>query len=117
MTVRVNSWYGKGMSTRTRTVAERIGDWKQAYDAVSAELNPLDLKGLVARLGVTLPEAQVPTTPEEAEAYAKQIVAATGTIQASMNLARIIAENQRTAATVAEGLVRLGLDREKERDV
>lgn len=104
------------MSTRTRTVAERIGDWKEAYDAVSAELNPMALKELVGALGVTLPAATVPTTPEEAEAYSKAVVAATGTIQASMNLARIIAENQRTAAQVAEGLVRLGLDREKERD-
>ena len=105
------------MSTRTRTVGERIGDWKEAYDAISAELNPLDLKTLVGQLGVVIPQAKVPETAEEAEAYAKTVAAAASVISSSMNLARIIAENQRTAATVAEGLVRLGLDREKERDL
>src|SRR3569832_2211135 len=105
------------MSTRARTVAERIGDWKEAFDAVNAELNPLPLKELVARLGIAMPDAKVPETAEEAETYAKTMAAAASLMSSGMNLARIVAEGQRTAATVAEGLVRLGLDREKVRDL
>lgn len=86
---------------RERTVNERVGDWKQAYDMVKAELTSHDMRRMITDMTSVQPG---PNT--DLNAYA-------GLVNSSMALASVVAANDRTAGTIAESITR-GMTRDKE---
>ncbi len=74
--------------TRPVDVAERVGQWKQAFDAIRAELTPEAMRTILAEM-------------DEVEGVAQ--------LQSYMSLARNVMANDRAAATVAAMLVATGI--------
>ena len=91
------------MAGRTLTVVDKVALWKEAYDAIEAELNPGALTDSYSLLvaakavgeGVGLLELDM-------QAY-------TARVNASMAMARLTAANRRCAATVAALLIANGI--------
>lgn len=74
--------------TRPVDVTERIGQWKQAFDAVREEITPAQLRTILAEMEVVEGVAQ---------------------LSSYMQLARNVMANDRAAATVAAMLVATGI--------
>lgn len=78
--------------TRPVDVSERVGQWLQAYTAIKAELTPDGSRELLGLMMTTItPEGPTPGA------------------NVAMSLARLIASNDRAAATVAAMLVATGI--------
>lgn len=71
-----------------KTVAEKVGEWKQAYDAVVEEVHTPGMRELLATLQTTEAMRDLPLY---------------------VQLARVVNANQRAAATVAALLVATGI--------
>lgn len=84
--------------TRTEVVQNRVGDWKTAFDAIAAELNPQALRD---RLNDVI-NTPIPQDPEGILVYTQRM-------NASLALARLVSANDRAAATVAALLVSNGV--------
>lgn len=76
------------MSGRLVEVPERVGQWKQAFDALREELTPPKMRQILAEMD------EVDGVPA---------------LQSYMSLARNVMANDRTAATVAAMLVTSGI--------
>lgn len=86
------------MTSRLRTREDKVGDWKQAFDSVAAELTPNELR---ERMNVLL-SVPLPDDPDNVITY-------TARMNTAMALARLIAANDRAAATVAALLTATGI--------
>lgn len=82
----------------TRTVIEKVGDWKQAFDAVAAELNPQQLRD---QLNAVI-NTPIPQDPEG-------IVTYTARMNAAMAMARLVSANDRAAGTIAALITQTGI--------
>ncbi len=71
-----------------RTTIQKLGDWKQAFDAVSLELTPPGMRTALAEMNEVQGVAQ---------------------LQSYMKLAAIVTANDRCAATVAALLTSSGV--------
>ena len=78
--------------TRPIDVVERVGQWKEAFDAVAAELTDDEAREMLALM--------MQTVKDDGPAAAGNV---------AMALARLIAANDRAAATVAAMLVATGI--------
>jgi hypothetical protein len=74
--------------TRPVDVSERVGHWKQAFDAIREELTPAGMRAVLAEMS-------------EVDGVAQ--------LGSYMSLARNVMANDRTAATVAAMLVATGI--------
>jgi formate dehydrogenase maturation protein FdhE len=74
--------------TRPVDVTERVGQWKQAYDAIREELTPNALRDILAAM-------------EQVEGVAQ--------LGSYMSLARNVMANDRAAGTIAAMLVATGI--------
>ena len=81
-----------------RSVMEKVGDWKVAFDAVAAELNPQALRDQLDAV-INTP---IPQDPEGLLVYTQRM-------NASMALARLVSANDRAAATVAALITQTGI--------
>ena len=87
------------MSTsRGRTPEEKVADWLTVFQAVAAELNPVELRN---RLNEVI-NTPIPQDPEGILVYTQRM-------NASLALARLVSANDRAAATVAALLVQSGI--------
>jgi hypothetical protein len=74
--------------TTTRTVAQKIGDWKGAFDVVRDELTPTEMRVILSEMTKVNGAAQ---------------------LQSYIQLARSVMANDRAAATVAALLTQQGV--------
>jgi hypothetical protein len=81
-----------------RTVIEKVGDWKVAFDAVAAELTPDKLRNQLDAV-INTP---IPQDPEGLLTY-------TARMSASMALARLVSANDRAAGTIAALITQTGI--------
>lgn len=79
---------------RDRSIADRIADWLEAYNAIEDTLTPQALTELAGLASAADPQS----------------------INVGFNAARIVYENRRTAATVAEAMTHYGLNRRDTED-
>lgn len=84
--------------TRPVDVVEKVGNWKEAFDAIAVELNPQALRDQLDAV-INTP---IPQDPEGILVYTQRM-------NASLALARLVAANDRAAATVAALLVGTGI--------
>ena len=86
------------MTTRGRSVVEKVGDWKLAFDAIAEELNPPALRAaLDAVINTPIPQDQ------------DGLLTYNTRIAASLGLARLVSANDRAAATVAALITQTGI--------
>jgi hypothetical protein len=85
-------------SARGRSVEEKVGDWKVAFDAIAAELNPQALRD---QLDVVI-NTPIPQDADGLLLYAQRM-------SASLALARLVSANDRAAATVAALITQTGI--------
>jgi hypothetical protein len=78
--------------TRPVDVIERVGNWKQAFDAVAVELTPPETRELLRLM-------QTAITPEGPTLGAN----------VALGLSRMVAANDRAAGTIAAMLVSTGI--------
>ena len=91
------------MAGRLPTVEDKVGNWKQAYDAVLAELSPAELREAYNLLVSTPVQGEGTGIGElDMQAYASRV-------NAAMAMARLTAANARAAATVAALLTATGI--------
>ena len=83
---------------RERTVIEKVGDWKAAYDMIRDEITPAGLRQMMA----------VVATPPADGSDVQQYI---GMVQASLSMARIVTANDRMAAVTAAMLTQSGVSR------
>lgn len=88
--------------TANRTVVEKVGDWKQAYDAIREELTPPQMRLMLGHL--TAP------TPMDGDDVAA-VQAYVQVVRASLDLSRVITANDRAAAVTAAMLTQAGVSR------
>lgn len=81
-----------------KTVIEKVGDWKVAFDAVAAELNPQALRDQLNSV-INTP---IPQDPEGMGTYVARM-------NAAIAMARLVSANDRAAATVAALLTATGI--------
>lgn len=81
--------------SRNRTVIEKVGDWHTAYQAISAEVTPPELRQMLAKFTEVMGAA---STPQEAIEL----------LQQSMALARLVSANDRAASITAAVLTSSG---------
>ena len=74
--------------TRAVDVTERVGQWKNAFDAIREELTPAEMRRILAEMST---------------------VSGIEQLQSYMSLARNVMANDRAAATVAAMLVATGI--------
>lgn len=86
------------MSTN-RTVAQKTADTLVAYEALRAELTPVQMRELITKM-----TSQTPGEGDDIAAY-------TSLVQASLHLARVVAANDRTAMLAAAMLAQSGVAR------
>lgn len=88
---------------RGQTVEDKVGQWKQAYDAILAELSPPEVQAAYGLLVATHVTGEGEGIAElDLQAYASRV-------NASMAMARLTAANARAAATVAALLTATGI--------
>ena len=85
-------------ASRGRSVEEKVGDWKRAFDAIAEELSPPALRETLNAV-INTPISQ---DPEGLLVYTQRMSAA-------MALARLVAANDRAAATVAALITQTGI--------
>lgn len=88
---------------RDRSVAERVGDWAQAFRAVQEELTPLPLRAMMTTLVNSVPPAGSDDL-DQVRAYIERVNAAGG-------VSRLVFANDRAAAVVAGILTQSGVTR------
>lgn len=81
-----------------KTVIEKVGDWKVAFDAIAAELNPQALRDQLNSV-INTP---IPQDPEGMGTYVARM-------NAAIAMARLVSANDRAAATVAALLTATGI--------
>jgi hypothetical protein len=81
-----------------RTVIEKVGDWKEAFDAIAIELTPDKLREQLDSV-INTP---IPQDPEGLLTY-------TARMSASMALARLVSANDRAAGTIAALITQTGI--------
>lgn len=81
-----------------KTVIEKVGDWKIAFDAIAAELNPQALRDQLNSV-INTP---IPQDPEGMGTYVARM-------NAAIAMARLVSANDRAAATVAALLTATGI--------
>lgn len=81
-----------------RSVEEKVADWFRAYEAVAAELNPPKLREALDAV-INTP---IPQDPEGLLTFSSRM-------SASLGLARLVAANDRAAATVAALITQTGI--------
>lgn len=86
-----------GRST-ARSVEDKVGDWKQAFDAIAAELTPDELRSRFNDL-MSLP---LPDDPDNVITY-------TARMNTAMALARLVSANDRAAGTIAALITQTGI--------
>jgi hypothetical protein len=91
------------MTSRDRTVPEKVGDWNVAFGAVADTLTIPQFNEAIRILG-TLP---APVAEDGITGFNEYITA----VNASLALARLVAANNRTAAIVAAMLTQSGVSR------
>lgn len=74
--------------SRNRTPHEKVADWLAVYQAISAEVTPPELRAMLGKFNEVMGAA---TDPAEAISL----------LQQSMNLARLVSANDRTAVLAA----------------
>lgn len=79
-----------------RTVAEKVGDWKVAYDAIRVELTPALMREIYEKL--------MSGSGEE-----ESRMALYERVQASIQMARLISANDRAAGTIAALVTQTGI--------
>jgi hypothetical protein len=85
------------------TVITKVGNWKEAYDAILSELSPPELDEAYGLLVATKVVGENSGILElDMQAYAARV-------NAAMAMARLTAANRRAAATVAALLVATGI--------
>jgi hypothetical protein len=85
-------------SRQGRSVEEKVGDWKVAFDAIAAELSPQKLRD---QLDAVINEP-IPQDPEG-------LILFNSRMSASLGLARLLSANDRAAATVAALITQTGI--------
>lgn len=86
------------MAGRLLDVTDKVGNWKQAFDSVAAELTTDDFRQRMNELLAV----QLPDDPDNVITY-------TARMNTAMALARLISANDRAAATVAALLTQSGI--------
>lgn len=86
-------------ASRTEVLQNRIGDWKQAYDAVREDITPQPLRAMLDQF-VNTP------LPENA---GDAITTFTARLNATLALARLVSANDRAAGTIAALMVAQGI--------
>ena len=81
--------------SRERTVQEKVGDWKEAYDLIRAEITPEQFRGLQALVSRVNEETYDPAV-----------------VHLGMDVSRIVFANDRTAAEVAAELTKYSVKHE-----
>ena len=85
-------------ASRGRSVAQKVGDWKVAFDAIAAELSPQKLRDQLDAV-INTP---IPQDPEGILVYMQRM-------NASMALARLLSANDRAAGTIAALITQTGI--------
>lgn len=83
-----------------RPLTEKVGAWKQAYDAIREEITPPAMRTMLQNMTAANPAAEV----GDIQAYA-------ALVQASITLARLVSANDRAAAIAAAMLTQSGVSR------
>lgn len=81
-----------------RTAAQKVGDWKFAFDAIKVELTPDATRNVLATL-----QTRAPAEGESEAAYLQDQLAI------AQQVARIVAANDRTSAIVAAMITQNGV--------
>jgi len=84
--------------SRGRSVTDKVGDWKAAFDAIAAELSPQALRDQLDAV-INTP---IPQDPEGILVYTQRM-------NASMALARLLSANDRAAGTIAALITQTGI--------
>jgi hypothetical protein len=86
------------MTTRGRSVEEKVGDWEKAFRAVGESLTSQKLRDQLDAV-INTP---IPQDPEG-------IIVYTARMNASMALARLVSANDRAAGTIAALITQTGI--------
>ena len=84
--------------SRERTVPEKVGDWKMAFDAIREQMTPPPILEMRDQL------LKVPTDTLEVGAYAQLV-------SASLGIAKLVSANDRAAGVIAAMLTQSGVSR------
>jgi len=85
--------------TQNRTVAEKVSDAIRVYDQLRAEITTPEMRALITKM-----TSMQPGEKDDMAAYA-------ALVQASLQLARVVAANDRTAMLAAAMLTQSGVSR------